>query len=512
MGVINNKKFELNIKALENFDNIMSTKLDEVEELKITGLDSKLLNIVSLCANIKTLIIEGDQRINCDKILSNIFKPELLENLILNNVKIPSKNSLDKYSGLKMISLNDIRYCDINGFFEGIINPNKIEVINITNTDMSNGSIKVINQFNNLKYLKLENLKNCKFDNLEILRKNENILKIDITQNAIKISELDNIFKCKAIKNIDVDIVNNNFEKVEGCRLTINKDNCPEISFKIDDFEFISKEVKLYKVSKLNLNIDKKQDNIDCLKKIKKLRKDITVTISNIACVTIDQVQKMKESWKLSKINLLEDNIIKIYELDDYINVRSQIDIITSEVSKHVSEAEKFLEIYKVLGNELKISEDGKEISLEDNKFDFIEVAQFLQYCLQCMNIKSNIIIGDDIDNERKHSWNQVELDKKWYNVDLALDIQNIKNKRVEYCLLGDENFIETHTPKGGKNNYCAEDYNQKLLYVFFKTGLFKENILQSYIQVIVEKLKEIVKVNKLKNIALPSSNNEKDE
>jgi len=120
MGKQDIKKFELNTNVLNNFDNIMSTKLDEIEELKITGLDqgSKLLNIISLCANIKTLVIEGDQRIDSDKVLANIFKPELLENLVLNNVKIPTQNSLKKYENLKMISLNGIRFSNIKEFFE----------------------------------------------------------------------------------------------------------------------------------------------------------------------------------------------------------------------------------------------------------------------------------------------------------------------------------------------------------------------------------------------------------
>lgn len=114
------KKFELNTKLLDNFDAIMATKLDEIDELKITGLDkgSKLLNIISLCANVKTLIIEGDPRISSDKILSNIFKPEKLENLVLNNVKIPTVDSLKRYENLKMISLNDIRFCPIKEFLE----------------------------------------------------------------------------------------------------------------------------------------------------------------------------------------------------------------------------------------------------------------------------------------------------------------------------------------------------------------------------------------------------------
>lgn len=120
MEIKDTKKFELNTKILDNFDQIMSMKLDEIEELKVTGLDngSKLVNIISLCANIKTLIIEGDHRINSDRILTNIFKPEKLENLILNNVKIPKEDSLKRYTNLKMISLNDIRFCNIKEFFD----------------------------------------------------------------------------------------------------------------------------------------------------------------------------------------------------------------------------------------------------------------------------------------------------------------------------------------------------------------------------------------------------------
>ena len=114
------KKLELNTKILENFEKIMATKLDEIEELKVTELDkcSKLVNIISLCANVKTLILEGDQRLNCDKILANIFKPEKLENLILNNVKIPTREALKRFNHLKMISLNEIRFCNVKDFFE----------------------------------------------------------------------------------------------------------------------------------------------------------------------------------------------------------------------------------------------------------------------------------------------------------------------------------------------------------------------------------------------------------
>lgn len=117
---MNTKSFELNTTVLDNFENVMSIKLDEIEELKITGLDkgSKILNIISLCANVKTLVVEGDQRLNLDTILSNVFRAENVECLKFNNVKIPSKSSLKKFKNLKEISLNNMRFCNLKEFFE----------------------------------------------------------------------------------------------------------------------------------------------------------------------------------------------------------------------------------------------------------------------------------------------------------------------------------------------------------------------------------------------------------
>ena len=126
------------------------------------------------------------------------------------------------------------------------------------------------------------------------------------------------------------------------------------------------------------------------------------------------------------------------------------------------------------------------------------------------MNIKSNIITGEDLENEKQHSWNQVELEGKWYNADLAMDIKNIKKNKTEYCLLGDKDFLETHLPKSGKNNYCNENFNPKIVNVFFKTGLFKEKLLESYIEMAVEKIKKLFNINKKQEVlALPSPKEE---
>ena len=83
------KRFELNKSVLKDFDRLMSMNLGEVEELIVTEIDkdNKILNIISLCLNIKTLVIDGNQRIDTSAVLHNICKPNLLESIVLRNVK-----------------------------------------------------------------------------------------------------------------------------------------------------------------------------------------------------------------------------------------------------------------------------------------------------------------------------------------------------------------------------------------------------------------------------------------
>ena len=87
--------------------------------------------------------------------------------------------------------------------------------------------------------------------------------------------------------------------------------------------------------------------------------------------------------------------------------------------------------------------------------------------------------------------------------------MENIKKNKTQYCLLGDTDFFETHTPKSGKNNYCPENFNEKLIHVFFKTGLFKENLVASYIEVMIEKIKKLFRINK--TLTLPEAQKSED-
>ena len=145
-----------------------------------------------------------------------------------------------------------------------------------------------------------------------------------------------------------------------------------------------------------------------------------------------------------------DDDEVDEYKIEDYISIRSEIDKIISSTSKHVSESEKFLEIYKYIGDKYKIVEKEKN-NIKTHKCDETELVDLFQACLECAEIQSNIISGEDLENNRNHVWNQVKLEGKWYNTDLVGDMEYIKKKKTEYCLLSDKTFFKTHTPKSGR-------------------------------------------------------------
>lgn len=505
------KKFELNTKMLENFDTILSTKLDEIDELKVTGLDkgSKLLNIISLCANLKTLIIEGDQRLNPDRILANLFKPEELETLILSNVKIPSASSLKRYTNLKNITLQDIRFCQVKDFFAGIVNPEKVEVIHISNIDMHRAAVTIFEKFTSVKELKLENLKNIKLKDLQFLKNNNHLLKVNLIDNPISITELDHLVNSHYSKNIVAPILGLDGKLILNSKFKIKKD-IAEIVLPIHSLEVILKSVDLYKLNKVSLVINEIPEETCYIDFLKKFKNELHIILNDFSCLSVEEAQKIKDIAKISHIEFASKKGITKYSLEEYIDIRTEIENTIENIAKQETEPEKFLQIYQILGNHFSLSE---KTDLANGQCTTFQLCQILQNCLKCVGIESNMIFGEELENDKKHYWNQVKLDGKWYHVDLGLDLENIKKNKVEYCLLGDKDFLETHTPRSGKNHYASENYNPKLIHVFFKTGLFREKLLTSYIEIMIEKIKKLFHFNKKQEIlALPEAETTENE
>lgn len=491
------KKFELNTKILENFDQVMSIKLDAIEELKITELDrgSKLLNIVSLCANVKTLILEGDQRLNSDKILANIFKPEKLENLVLNNVKLPSENALKRFQNLKMVSLNDIRFCNVKNFFMHIPNLEAIEILNISNTDMAKCSIEILKDFPNLKYLSLEKLQNCKLEKLGFLKEQKKLLKLNIVGNEIPLEEINSLLNTKCTKEVSVKI-----EEIKGKLEIVSKTSILTVS--IHDFKQIQEKVNLKRITELVLKIDKLIDLSEIIPILKKQTCKINIQLKDFSCLSTEMAEKLKEELELQNLEMLNGKSKIEYDIESYIGIRQELENIIKNVSNHVSDQEKFLIVYQYLG----------KVYAPNNEYTVRGLCEILQNSLKCLNIKSNMIVGHDLENDQKHYWNQVELEGKWYHVDLVLDLKNLSKNKAEYCLLGDKEFLKTHVPKSGKNNYCPEKFDQKLVNVFLKTGLLRGNLLGSYLEMFIHKIKELFKIFQKPKVLVLQTGEETEE
>ena len=176
------KRFELNKEALKDFDTLMSMNLGEVEELIVTELDKdlKILNIISLCLNIKTLVIEGNPRMDANAILTNICKPNKVTSIVIRNVKLPNEKVMKKFTNLRIISISDIRFSNIGAFINSVANPERIEGISFIGVDFAGLDIDVLKVFKNVKILNLKRLKNCRFANLCFIKELEKLTKITL--------------------------------------------------------------------------------------------------------------------------------------------------------------------------------------------------------------------------------------------------------------------------------------------------------------------------------------------
>lgn len=517
------KKFELNNKVLEDFDNLMSKHLDQIEELVISEIDpkSKLLNIVGLCINIKTLIIEGDQRTNVNAIIANICKPELLENLILNNVKIPSSFSFKKLTSLRMISLNNIRFCSVRACLDEIVFPEKIEALNFEQVDFAKNSIAILSKFKNLKYLNLIKVQNCKLDNLNFLSEIDSLEKINIERNILNIEEINNLVKCKFNKQISVELNSKNTHNITNA-LEISEDGNVSVTINNSDLENLTNAINLYKINDILLIISGENNLKEYIHILKRIKGKISIAIKDVSCLSAKEAKDIKEKLKIKYVNIIDfDEALQYeknrycYDIDMYIKIRKAIDEILEGINPNDDELTKFLELYKLLGENImydNMLDDGiKEYSnINEVKSSNLEngllekkcvdagYAEILKNCLAILGINSKIVRGNFAGIGEEHIWNQVKIFDTWYNVDLSLDSKRMSgikktNNKPTYCLISDRVFSKTHIPKIAKTEYCPNSFNQKIIANFFK----RESFVKLYIQTIINKIKKLFSYNK---------------
>ena len=504
------EKFELNNDALNNFDSLMEVHLDRIEELTISSSSTnpKFYNIIELCVNVKTLNIVGNLKINTNNIISHIFKPENIENIVFDGVRLPTIKIISKFINLKSVLFKNIKYSSIKGFL-GIISKDNIENLIFENTDFCRTPISIISEFKKIKYLEIKNCENCKFDNYDFLAKNRYLDRVILDPVVVPFDQLQNFVKGKAIK-----IVNSQLGKTTKKSL-INKfymdENGINIILNSAKLKNLSENINFNRIDKMILNLNKNADLIDYMKLLKRVKKEVIISIKDLSYLSVEDANLFKEQLNVKKIKIVntsDENSIDIndtYEINNYIEIRNKIDEFISSVSKsNENVLEKIINVYKAIilsdRKELQNSTNSQKNQLMDitkNIYNDFNYAQIFSNCLACLDIPVKIIKGED-ENGNQRFWNQVRIYENWYNLDLYLDaklsLKNVKlDKKPKYFLIADKEFYKNHKPKTINYEHCVLEIDKKIINEYFKEE--KENF--NWLVNIISKIKKIFNFNK---------------
>lgn len=525
------KRFELNKSVLKDFDRLMSMNLGEVEELIVTEIDkdNKILNIISLCLNIKTLVIDGNQRIDTSAVLHNICKPNLLESIVLRNVKLPSSKSIKKFKNLKIISLSDIRFCNVAEFFEAIESPEKIEGLSLLDIDFAGCGIDILSRFENVRILNLKRLKKCRFNNLGFIMNLNNLTKIVLKESIIKPEDLNGIIKGKFEKDVLLEIEHDVESKVKDY-IEINDEEGIVLKVNTASLDTIVNKVSFYKLDKMILILDNENNIEDYLKKLKKIKNKVELQIKDFSYLTEEDATLLAERLKIDSIRILDTEgyldykkkKIK-YSIEEYIEIRKRLNVFVNKALEYETDLERVLCAYKEIGlyleKDYNVEKAETDITMLLNMLTEAKTfkegyAEVLQNVLAILNIESNYVKG--ISYGEEHLWNQVCIDGIWYNLDLEKDKEAISKKgifrgRVEHCLVSDEVFLKTHLPKSKERNFAPKTIDVKITRSFMrkskplkiKDDEKTENIDddKNSLILLIEKIKNICKTNKVKTL-----------
>lgn len=219
---------------------------------------------------------------------------------------------------------------------------------------------------------------------------------------------------------------------------------------------------------------------------------NITLAIEDMSILPIDMISSISEMTNVNSVyipgqkkDFIHTKMNRYeYSLENYIKLRSKIDKILEDVDSNSPEINRFLDIYRKLGESISYSWD--EVTDEpserneahsligpllENECVCEGYALALKQVLRCSGLEAQYIEGnvdkDEMDPRRKntsHAWNQVKIDGKWYNCDLTWDVGRIEARReLDYCLQSDEEFINHDINCEGRE-ICMESYNRKII------------------------------------------------
>lgn len=271
-----------------------------------------------------------------------------------------------------------------------------------------------------------------------------------------------------------------------------------EIKIKARTQSDIEKIMQLSKGANISINID-----ISDLKMISEIPESfqIDISISDMSELSLEDIENLEKKHHINNVLIEQESneltdlqgdtdarsrLTESYDINAYKKLRKEIDSIIEGIDLKSDDIEKFLEVYKRLGNKISYDWENKdrdevdgiyylggyppahnlEGGLLNNTCVCEGYAKILKQTLACVGIQSKVIAGEGQDEF--HAWNQVNIDGIWYNTDLTGDAERIKEGReLDYCLQSDEEFINHNTESAIKeqcnNSYDRNKINQYL-------------------------------------------------
>ena len=263
-----------------------------------------------------------------------------------------------------------------------------------------------------------------------------------------------------------------------------------EIKIKVRTQNDLEKILDLSNNSNILIDVD-----INDLKSIPEIPTLFTVdiSVSDMSELSLDDIESLEKHCNLGRVSIQQEsngNLIggfgdaisrgaEIYDIDIYKQLKNEINLITNGIDKESPDIEKFLEIYKRLGNKISYDWEHKDIDGENgtiylggyppahnlvggllNNTCVCEgYAKILKQALACVGIQAKVILGSG--QEEPHAWNQVNIDGTWYNTDLTWDADKIKEGReLDYCLQSDSEFIN-HSTESIITEQCNNSFDR---------------------------------------------------
>ena len=488
------------------------TQYKNITTLEVCGMNNKdFLQCIEKLDNVENIIIHNASNVIVDETLVKIKNQSNIKSLILDNVKIPRLKLLDNMTNISMMSFNNIKDRRLYTFLKNYKNKSYIQYLTLENVELKEFNFNVIEKYICLKTININNVE-TNWENISSLFNLNFIEKINIHIKNSSIELIQSLvaeLKGKKIPKyceltIKINNSNNNFYnsiifkkdgKVEG---RINTSKIKEYAFLLKLYD----ELVIYIDANINFNQYLRQ-----LSSIKKIR----IIIPNCAMLTTRKAEYLNKNLNICTVNIFDFNeriysdIQKhTYDINDYIRLRQYIDSYINNILIKSSKLERFLTLYYRLGKDViynkayDLDGDAFRSGLIEKKCGSLGFTLLLKNLSACLGIKTNLILGKY--NNKTIVWNQVELEHKWYNVDISNDSLLIRSRKgSKYCLLSNEDFQESHVFGVARFENCAKTYDSRVVNRYFKFGRIID--YRGRIIKIIKKIELLIKSNGIKRL-----------